>query len=1096
MTDLARRIAGLSPERQALLLRQLAASPAPTLPPLTLPPLVPRPEDRFRSFPLTDIQEVYWVGRSGWLDLSTPGANVYLEYQIEGQVDTFLDRFEEALERTIDRHEILRLVVQPDGRQRFLEQVEPIRVERIDLRGLGPAETQRRLDDLREHYRYHEGPTGSWPLFGLTAHRLEDGVALLHVWMDCWLIDGLSRDRLVRDLFQVFYQPDAPLPPLECTYRDYALARQEHRSTEIYRRSRDWWLQRIPTLAPPPELPLARPLSPLLRLRFQHEFIRVLEPEAWQRLKERAARHQLTPSTPLVAAFVEVVRAWSRRPRFTLSVEGSYWPSIHPQIRELVGNFNTIYIVQADDLEGTFADRAFRLQGQLSEVLGHRAFSGFEVLREIRRRQGGGTRSLMPVLFNSLVEYAHESYQDPAPPEGTSEARIVQREIGGHPPQLLMMPSVFEGPDGSLVCKFQIVTDAFPRGFVPALRDAFIQLLRRLADEEEVWGEARLELAHPMQLAQRQPAFHPFPPPEEATLCSLMAVQATVRPDQVAVLGPGLSLTYRELLERAERLARRLRTAGVRPDRPVALALDRGWQQAVAILGALMSGACILPVASTEPADRLGARLRRYGVRLAVARAGLELPWPDDVRCLALEEEPEKDLPLDILPPMPENLAFVVENDEGQGVMIDHGAASRAVTALRQRLGLGSADRVLSLAPPASDLALFEVLGPLAAGGAVLLPAAGEETPEAWSGLAFGAQATVWSGTPLLLERMIARAPDRQAPETLRLIVLTRGTVPVTLPGRLRTLSGGVRIVCLGGVPEAAFASTAHASWTVPAEAVRIPAGRPFNPCTAHVLDHTLTPRPDLVTGELWLGGPTLARGYWENDELTRARFLVHPRTGERLFRTGLLGRFLDGTLEILGTEEEHGVDLLGSPADPRWTEASLERQPEIRVAAVRPWNDGRRQRLAAYVVLRPGTAPDWTGIAGRLGLPAALLPERWVALDELPLRADGTLDRAALGAPQESAPRGPSPSGPLEDELTDLWSGLLPARPESVTDDFFELGGDSFSAVLLLGRIRERFGHDVELASFFLDPTVRCLATAIRQASGDGGPSMEERSR
>ncbi len=1082
MTELAGRISGLSPEQRELLLRRLAARTAAGST-LALPALLQQPGDRLLPFPLTDIQEVYWAGRSGYFDLSTPGTNVYLEYEVQGNVDAFLDRFEKALASMLDRHDILRLIVSPDGDQRYLAQAPPPRIERIDLRGLDPAEVQRRLAELREHFRYHEGPAGSWPLFGLTAHRLEEDRALLHVWMDCWLIDGLSRERLERDLFHVFYHPEEPLPPQTCTYRDYALARRQHRSTELYQRSRAWWLKRIPQLPPPPELPLARPLSPRVRTRFQTEFVPLLDADGWQRLKERAARHQLTASSPLIAAFIEVLRAWSRQPRFTLSLEGTYWPPIHPEIRSIVGNFNTVYIFSADDLEGSFADRARRVQRQLSQLLEHRTFSGFEVLREIRRRQGGGTHSLMPVLFNSLVEYIHPSYVSEIP-WGPSDSRILQLEVGGHPPQLLVMPTIYERLDHSLECKLQVVASAFPNGFVPALRDAFVQLLRRLADRDETWQEPHFELAHEVQLAQRQPGFQAFPPPEPATLPALVVAQALAWPDRPAVVSPELQMTYRELLARAQRLACRLQRAGARPEQPVALALDRGWQQAVAVLGTLMSGACCLAVDPAMPGERLRALLRRYGVRLAAARAGicLQLRGNEEVVWLALEDELEEE-PLNAEhAPRLDSLAYVSDAD-GEGVMVEHRAAAHAVVSLGRRLGLGSADRLLSLSPPASDFALFEILGPLAAGGTVVLPAAGEDRPAAWGSLAGSAGITTWCGPPLVMERMIARSASLHAPESLRLALLARGTVPVTLADRLRALSPGLRVVWLAGAPEAAFASTVHPVSALPDDAVWMPAGRPAGECTALVLDHALAQRPDLVTGPLYLGGPTLARGYWGDEAGAPTRLLVHPRTGERLVRSGLLGRYLDGTVEILGPEEEH-LHRFGCCVELRRIEAALERQPGIRAAAVQAWTDGGRTRLVAYVVPFPGISLSLSGIADHLGaaLPAYLRPDRYAVLDELPLRGDGTLDRSALAPPEESPAPSPAPPAELEEEVASLVGELLGACP-APTDNFFELGGDSFTAVLLLERIHRRFGSSGDLSPFFFDPTVRCLARTVHEA-------------
>ncbi|HKV06575.1 MAG TPA: condensation domain-containing protein, partial [Thermoanaerobaculia bacterium] len=512
MSNPAQRISALSPEQREILLRELsrARQGKPATAPAALPPLAVRPAERDRPFPLTDVQEVYWAGRSGYFDLATPGpgANVYLEYEVVGGGEPFLARLEAALCRMFDRHEILRLTLLPDGRQRLLDPLPPYRIERVDLRSLTPEEAEAVSEDTRERFRYHRGAAGTWPLFGFRAAFLPGDRVRLHIWLDCWLIDGLSRDNLINDLFVAVAEPDVELPPLGCTYRDYTASWPELRETEAYRRSREYWLRRVPALPPAPELPLAEPLSPRTQARYTDAFLPLLDAASWQRLKAHASRRGLTPSSPLIAAFVETLRAWSRRPELTLTLEGTYWPPTHPQLRDIVGNFNTVYPLQADDTTGTFAQRTRRLQDQLSEILEHRLFSGFQVLREIRRHRGGGTAPVMPVMFNSLVEYTHPSYRAQAGPPRPSGAdpgplRVTQIEVGAQFPQLLMLPAVFEG-DGHLFFKFQVVEHVFLPGVVPALRDAYMDLVRRLSADEAAWDAPSFLLTPAAQLEARR----------------------------------------------------------------------------------------------------------------------------------------------------------------------------------------------------------------------------------------------------------------------------------------------------------------------------------------------------------------------------------------------------------------------------------------------------------------------------------------------------------------------------------------------------------------------------------------------------------------
>ncbi|HJX29548.1 MAG TPA: AMP-binding protein, partial [Thermoanaerobaculia bacterium] len=965
MSDAARRIAALSPEQRDILLRELARArqggPAPV--PATLPPLAVHPAARHEPFPLTGIQEVYWAGRSGCFDLPTsgPGANVYMEYEIRDGGEPFLQRLEEALRRLFDRHEILRLIVFPDGSQRMLDPVPAYRIERVDLRSLSPSEAEAASEETRERFRYYPGGPGTWPLFGFRASFLADGRVRLHIWLDCWLIDGLSRDNLIRDLFVLLADPAAELPPLGCTYRDYALWEKEVRGTEVYRRSREHWLRRLPDLPPPPELPLAMPLSPRTPAHFTDRDLRLLEADQWQRFQAAAQRLGATPSLPLIAAFIEVLRAWIDRPAFLLALEGTYWPPVHPQLRELVGNFNTVYVLAADDLAGSFAERVQRLQRQLSDVLDNRVFSGYHVLRELRRRRGGGTSSLLPVNFNSLIEYNHPGHargEGPAPPLPAGP-RVAQIELGIHPPQILLVPSVYEG-GGAIFLKTQSIEGVLPDGLTSDLIAAYVGLVRRLAEGGAVWDSQVFSLVPAAQLASRAGATAAPALPPGTTLHGLFAARLAECPDALALSSAAGPLTRRELEEWAARLARQLRDLGAVPGEPVAVAAA-GAQRAAGLLAALASGSACLPVDPSWPAGTLRGVLRQSGARYALASAdSRELLEKEGVRCLAVEPpDGRADEEIDLAAGAG-GLAWIVpagEPGDSPLVEMDHWALAALLADLAPRLGIGPGDRLLPLSPAGTDLSLFEILAALTAGATVTESIA---------------DATVWSATPALLDRFLARLPDGDRPLPLRLALLHRGTVPLNLPGRLRALAPAVRVAALAGTPETGIAAL-HEVDDMPSETIRLPLGRPLAGVSFHVLDHAGEPRPDWVPGELWIGGPGLARGYRGDDAATRERFpALH---GERLFRTGLRARFLPGGIvERLGRDDEYRVEIAGRPADPRWSEAALERHPEVRAAAVRQRPDARgRNRLEAWLVPAAGAAAGELAGSLRILLPSYL---------------------------------------------------------------------------------------------------------------------------
>jgi MFS family permease len=541
VTDLEKRLANLSPEKLELLrarLRQQAQEeprPAPPPPP-PLPAITPSPADRFQPFPLTEVQEAYWIGRSGLYALDR-GANSYMEYDVTGADEGFVDRLEWAVQELIERHDILRSVVLPGGFQQVLQQVPPFRIGRASLIGRSPEEAEAALRAARDRLCDEKGPIDRWPLFEILVHYLDGGRVRIHLRFDAMLKEGQSRGILLQELPRLFSNPDTVLTPLDCTYRDYAVSREDLETSELFRRSEAYWMERLPSLPPAPRLPLAADLGPHTPpARFVGRSIDLLPMDAWRRLKARTARAGLTPTSVVLAAFVDTVGAWSETPHFTLGLIGTDRPAVHPQIDQIFGNFNTLYLFAVEDASGTFKERARRHQDRLATDLEHRHFSGFRVLRELNRRAGGRPRAALPIFFNSVVEHGSgggpsEAAEMPEPPPG--QPRLVEVEGSVHLPQILILPTFLEDAERGLVCKWQAVEGAFPPGFADDFLASLQQRLERLTEQDGAWEEAA---PAPLPRAGSQPTIEswtaPVPavppaepvPPRNATESELLAI--------------------------------------------------------------------------------------------------------------------------------------------------------------------------------------------------------------------------------------------------------------------------------------------------------------------------------------------------------------------------------------------------------------------------------------------------------------------------------------------------------------------------------------------------------------------------------------------
>lgn len=506
MSDTAHRIAALSPEQREALQRKLAERSGERRSSRREEPrLAAAPVDAAAPVPLTDAQEAFWAGRSGLFDLGGSGANVYLEYEFPGALWSFAGTLEEAVRRVVERHEMLRTVILPDGTQRLLAAVDPFQVEAEDLSRLSQEAAEERLRAVREELRYDRGAAGAWPLFDIVLHQLQGGTIRLHARFDALLIDGTSRGVLIDEVLRLLADPEAELAPAEVSFLDYARSLAAFRESGAYREDREYWMARVPRLPPAPALPLVRALSPADTPRIIKRRVPMLDPRDWTALKGRTARLGITPTALLTAAFAEALRPWSGSDTFTLGIIGSLYPPIHPRVRQILGTFNTLHLLEVEACRGSFEERARRLQTRMSADLDHPYFTGHRVLREINRRRGAGVRATLPVLFDSVVELGNRGpdarAEEPAETAGDRRApmRMTEVDLRITLPQVLLFTVVIEGDDGSLFVIEQAVEEVLAPGLVDRLLETYRDLLERLARKDAAWAE-------------RGPARAPVPP--------------------------------------------------------------------------------------------------------------------------------------------------------------------------------------------------------------------------------------------------------------------------------------------------------------------------------------------------------------------------------------------------------------------------------------------------------------------------------------------------------------------------------------------------------------------------------------------------------
>ncbi|MFO1431951.1 MAG: amino acid adenylation domain-containing protein [Candidatus Competibacteraceae bacterium] len=1094
MLNINEKIANLSAEQRALLESLLAEegeidNDADTLEP---PLIVPAPEQRYEPFPLTEIQQAQLLGRSGLFDLTTTG-HAYVELDCDGMD---LERLTLALRRLIANNDQLRMVVIPGMRQQVLKEVPPYEIRVLDLRGKSQTEVDSGLLATREEMSRQILPADIWPIYEVRATRMDGDRLRLHVNFDLIVGDAWCFRMLLDEWAKLYDDPEAARPPLDLSYRDYVLALESLEGSALFERDLEYWRRHLAELPPPPQIPLAKSPAMLSKHRPQHWFAR-LEATEWERLKRKINRAQLTPSGFFVAALSEVLTVWSKSPRFALNVTVFNRLPLHPQVNDiLVGEFNSFLLLAIDNSpQIPFVERARKLQEQLWEHLEHRWVSGVRLMRELVRLRGASPgETLMPVVFTSTLAH-HEG-------EGEIPTRIPGKWVyeTSQTAQVWMENHLWE-ENGELLLHVDIVDGLFPQDMFTDLFSAYVELLHRLSADDAAWQQPNGRYLIPERQRLQWQEFNATEATlPEGLLHSGFLAQAARRPEQPAVISARGSLSYGRLDRLSNRLGHWLRTQGAGPNELVAIVMRKGWEQVVAALAILKAGAAYLPIDPDVPAERLHYLLRNGAVRLALTQSELEpvLNWPAGVQPLAVDGTDLSALDDSALDPRqtPADIAYVIytsgSTGQPKGVVIDHRGAVNTIADINTRFQVGPTDRVLGLSALHFDLSVYDLFGVLAAGGTLVLPAAGEPDPAAWLEWLQRERITLWNSVPALLELLLTHAEGLgvDLPATLRLALLSGDWIPLGLPERVQALRPGLELIGLGGATEASIWSIYYPITTVDPAWRSIPYGRPLHNQQVLVLDEALEPCPLWVPGQLYIGGVGVAQGYWRDDEKTRAAFITHPRSGRRLYRTGDLGRLLPtGVIEFLG-REDFQVKVRGHRIELGEIEETLRKHPAVRAAVVTATGDDSESRqLIAYVVGPTESEPTNEELSGflREKLPDYLVPRTFVHLESLPLTPNGKVDRKNLPAPGQAGAAATqhayeAPRNPTEETLAALWAQVLNLEKIGIHDDFFQLGGNSLIASRLLYRIHNAFQVEVPLSALFEATTIAKAAQLIEQ--------------
>lgn len=1044
-------------------------------------------EHRFDDFPLTGMQQAYYFGRMDNMHLGTTPTHLYIEVDIK---DFDKAKFVRVLNRITEAHDALRLRVSDEGTQRIVPQqiITEDMITFADASQLDEEGKQRTIVAARKAINSIDIDYTDSPLARVTVVLTGDGSARVGLYLDGFVADGWSQDILLRDFDALWKDETQQLAEEKYLFRDYVNFVNSLKTGEAYEKARDFWMERLPELPGVPELPLKKAADDIYDPSIKN-LDRYMGMDEWNAFEKKCKVHGITTSNAMMTVFGRVLARWSRQNRFVINI---------PMIKRFFeqADFEDTFGICTDfiifdmkyDRTLGFGQEAHRNQEHMEQLIGNSLFSGMDVIREMSK-QRGTLGNATPVVFTSLVDVPEHSYE-----------YVKKVFFQTHTSQVWIDAIVLKS-GGRIQFSWDYVADLFEDHTVNAMIDTLVSEIRRLALHDDAWDNTAIEpvSAFPVDLDS---AAGPVTEVEYRPLAEMLLDSFAAHGENVAVISCGREYTYNELLGRSYEIAAKLQEFGLRQGGRAVILMDKCFDQVASVIGTVLCGAAYVPLDTQNTSSRIAYCFEQTEAAAILTDRQMLATYPEiKDTCIVVDtgemtpgEVPGKNgfvRPEYSLDDLYGIIYTSGSTGMPKGVMLHQAGLINCMAFTRKLLHLTETDRMISLTNLCHDMSIYDIFGILAEGAAVVLPDKDKtKDPDNWLKIIRDHKVTLWNSVPAITEMMLTAADYSGDADitSLRVILMGGEKLKKSIPTRLRKLNPEIEIYNVGGPTEATIWSIYHKYQEEDQKRDRIPQGRGVDNVKYFVMNDDLQLCPCDVQGLMYTEGINVSRGYLKEEEKTKQVFITNPYTGNLMYNTGDLGKYLpNGEIDILGRNDDQ-IKINGKRIELGEIETCCLRVDKVS-SAVAVYSEEAGMIALFYAA---GEGFDEKALREELEkqLPEYMLPAVYTRVSEMPVTSNGKIDRKKLASQIDTealmAEKATSdrPLNRIESALMEIYRDNLNRSDITAGDNFFRAGGDSLKAIKLLHEITEKVDPNVQLTDIFRFPTVEKLAEHIGEGT------------
>lgn len=1034
------------------------------------------PEGQYEPFPLTSIQEAYFLGRNNTYRYGGVSCHIYLEIEYPS-LD--FNKVQEVWNKLINRHGMLKTVFYQNGYQQELSEVPEFKMLRA-------TDEDGRIE-IRNELSNKMCTVDQWPLFDIGVSNTINN-SVLHFSTEFLIVDWTSIWKLLSEFEGIYFRKEEK-SKLKLRFRDYVLAERQLKNDPKYEKDKAYWLEKIPTLYESPKIPLSH------TKQVENSFRRMqleISPSQWDQIKARCKQSGITPTSFILTLYAKVLARYSESSDFCINMIMLNRLPLHEEVNDIIGDFTSNTLIPISlNYEEAFCEQIRQINQTLFESLDHKLFSGIEILRELSRLKGRDA-AFMPIIFTSAIGISGKN--------DVMVGKILNTGIS-QTPQAFIDCQVMDGTFGLRInwdVREGIFYDGYLEDMFNTFKDSVLEAATLKVDWDNVYSISLLN----WQKIERSHINDTNKQMINKTLHELIFEQAQKTPNLLAVADSEQEICYREVIEKSMVLAAKIKAMGGTKGEHIGIIMPKNRHQVVAVLGILFAGGVYVPIEDSEAVERVDKILDNTHIKLLLTHSKTKYT-SESVKVLRVDKlnqiesdriEFEKDANLP---------AYIIHTSGStgmpKGVVINHKSAVNTICDINERFNINEGDRVLGLSQLNFDLSVYDIFGLLSVGGAVIYPDSKKNLdPSHWAALIQKYNVTVWNTVPSIMVMLqeYMKIKSEQKLDSMKVVFLSGDWIPIHLPQNISKFLTNARIVSLGGATEASIWSIYHEYKGLNSEWVSIPYGKPLANQQIHILNNQLEDNPVWLKGDLYISGAGLALEYFGNEKVTNEQFFYAPTLGKRVYRTGDIGRYMpDGEIEFLGREDKQ-VKVLGYRIELGEIEAALKQYPRIEGCVVMTMPIGNVIKIIAVIWGEASeTEENEMKEFLKTKLPSYMIPYKIVKLQEVSLTSNGKIDRETIqnkirikmeAISQKPDQGSQTTVSPHTQQIKDSICNIMELEDIDLSEEFYSLGADSLVMNRIAVCLEEMFSQYCNFEEVLIQllnyPTIEAFSKFIEE--------------